>query len=142
MGQPTLEILGIYHPPITIETFAAQCELYGDENDTRLHFAMLVLIEALVHGLSQLKLDDFEQENPDYGKQTAYDGALLSRDGNSVIERGNGSVSGEPPLRCVFYLHYFDPNCRLRWTYGEVECPPVEEMPERLQTLVRYSPVS
>jgi DNA-binding response OmpR family regulator len=140
-GEAALEVLGVFRPLVADGVFEAQNKLYEDESETRLHFAKLVLIEAVVHGICDLKLDDFGQETSEYGNQVAYSGTLLSSDGNKVLMRGNSSVSGNPPLRCAFYLHYYDQQYPLRWTHGEVPCPPVEEVPERLLKLVPYSPV-
>jgi CheY-like chemotaxis protein len=144
-GKPTaeamLEILGVYRPLVTGAMFEAQNKLYDDESTTRMHFAKLVLIETVVRGPVDFNSEDFGQETPEYGDQTAYDEALLSSDGESVIMREKGCIAGKPPLRCAFYLHYYDQQYRLRWTHGEIQCPPIEQMPKRLQRLVPYRPV-
>ena len=57
--------------------------------------------------------------------QCAYDEALLSSDGNSVIDRRMNSVFGTGSLRFAFYLRFYDAEHPLEWTYGEVECPPL-----------------
>ena len=139
--KAALEILGVYRPFVTAALFEAQKKLYEDEDETRLHFDRLVLIEAIVHGSRDLKGDDFCQETPDYGTQSSYGEALLSSDGDQVIVREKGCICGTPPLRCAFYLHFYDHQSPLRWTHGEILCPPPREMPERLQRLVPYSPV-
>lgn len=137
----TLQVLGVYRPLVSDALFEAQNKLYEDETQTRLHFDKLVLVEAMVHGTSDFKIDDLGQETPEYGNQIAYNGALLNGDGSTVIMNGNGRLYGTPPLRCAFYLHFYDPQFPLRWTHGEIRCPAVEEIPERLQQLVPYSPV-
>ena len=70
--------------------------------------------------------------------QCGYDEALLSSDGESVIERSMGCVKGEGPLRFAFYLHFYDPNRPLHWSYGQAQCPPIEAVPRRLKKLVPY----
>ena len=137
----TLEILGVYRLLVSDALFEVQNQLYEDEDQTRLHFDKLVLVEAIVHGTHDLKIDDLGQESPDYGYQIAHHGTLLSSDGGTVVRRGNGRIYGTPPLRFAFYLHFYDPQIPLRWTHGEIQCPTVQEMPERLQRLVPYTPV-
>ncbi len=141
MAEPTLRILGVYRPVITGEVFNEQKEICGSEKATKEHFAHLVLVEAIVDGVDErFQMSDFRQVTTEGGEQVVYDEALLSPDGESVLKRDMDCVSGTPPLRCAFYLHCFDERQPLLWTYGEVSCPPVEDVPERLRQLVPYSP--
>ena len=141
MAEPSLKILGIYRPVVTGEIFNEQRETCGSDAATREHFAKLVLVEAIVDGIDQhFRVGDFQQVTPNGGEQVAYDEALLSLDGESVIDRDMNCIKGKPPLRCAFYIHYYDPQRPLRWTYGEVSCPLVQDASERLQRLVPYFP--
>lgn len=70
--------------------------------------------------------------------QCAYDEALLSLDGKTVIERSMSCVKGEGPLRFAFYLHYYDADRPLHWSYGQVQCPRPEPVSMRLKYLVPY----
>jgi hypothetical protein len=142
MAEPRLKILGVFRPTITEELFAEQNEMYGDVAATQEHFAGLVLIEAVIDGIDE-RIDamiDLTQETPKGGQQAAYSEALLSPDGETVLKRQIGCVKGKPPLRCAFYMHYFDPNQPLRWPYGEVACPPLQPAPTRLHKLMPYWP--
>lgn len=146
IGTPEIEILGVYRLEVTKEVFQAQLPMYGDEDQCREHFSSVVLIELLVRDVdSRFDVGDFTQPNPKYpfnSPQVAYDEALLSLDGEELLERQILCVQkrGAGPLRFAFYLHYYDEALPLRWTYGEVQCPGVKEMPVRLQVLVPYHP--
>jgi hypothetical protein len=111
---------------------------------TKAHFEGLVLIEAVVEHIDdRIKMAEMGQpyilgNYPDHF-QCAYDEALLSSDGKSLIERRMGCVRGEGPLRFAFYLHFYDAARPLHWSYGQVKCPPVEPVPKRLKRLVPYN---
>lgn len=72
----------------------------------------------------------------------AYDEALLSSDGNHIIAREMNCIGGAGPLRFAFYLHYYDPDRPLHWSYGQVQCPPIRPVPVRLKSLVPYNACS
>src|SRR3954467_1058383 len=101
--MPTIEILGIYRPRITPELFREQDEAYGDEVETKKHFAGLVLIEVILEDIDE-KFDfiDFDQTDA-AGKsfdQVAYDEALLNSDGAELLKRGFLELTGRGPFRC------------------------------------------
>jgi hypothetical protein len=148
MTQPRLNIIGIYRPQISAETWQEQLQVTDDEAHTREHFDKLVLIEAVVDGLDEpFDMSEFGQMQaafPDDPKrmQVGYDEGLLSRDGETLIQRGMNCVHGSGPLRFAVYLHLFDPQRPLRWQRGEVICPPVQDMPVRLLLLMPYNACS
>ena len=143
MPEPVLRILGVYKPYIPDETYREQWQMTESDEETREHFEGLVLIEAVVDGIeSDLQLIEMGQtfRSGDYETfMCAYDEALLSPDGDTLIERGMDCVPGTGTLRFAFYLHCFDPSQPLSWSYGKVECPPVQPAPERLMALVPYN---
>ena len=147
MAQPQLTILGIHRPEISAETWKRQWESTEDDDETREHFAGLVLIEAIVSDLPEpLDISQFGQmqlEFPDDKSRmmVGYDEALLSADGELLIERGFDCVRGSGPLRFAVYLHRYDANRPLEWHYGEVTCPPIEDAPIRLMMLMPYCPI-
>ena len=55
-----------------------------------------------------------------------------------MIDRRMNCVFGTGSLRVAFYLHFYDAERPLDWTYGKVECPPIEPIPKRLKALVPY----
>ena len=142
MTEPELNIIGIYRPQVSAETWQEQLQVTDDEIYTKEHFDKLVLIEAVVDGLDEpFDMGQFGQmqaEFPDDPRrmQCGYDEGLLSRDGETLIERKMNCVHGSGPLRFAVYLHLFDPQRPLKWQRGEVTCPPVQEMPVRLLLLM------
>ena len=145
MSEPKLTLLGVYRPAISAETWQQQRNLTGDDQATRDHFSKLVLIEAVVEGLTEpFLMGEVGQMQPDHPDdpswmQVGYDEGLLSADGESLIARGMESVQGSGPLRFAVYLHLYDPKRPLRWQHGEVTCPPVQDAPARLMKLMPYT---
>ena len=143
MPDPVLRILGVYKPHIPDEAHQQQWQVTESDEETREHFEKLVLIEAVVEGIdSKFQIGDLGQtikfgESESF--QCAYDEALLSADGEALIERNMNCVHGTGSLRFAFYLHYFDHSQRLSWSYGKVDFPPIQPVPERLRTLVPYN---
>lgn len=120
----------------------------GDDEETREHFDKLVLIEATVDGLiepfdmGQLGQMQAEFPNDPRHMQVGYDEGLLSADGETLIQRGMDSVRGSGPLRFAVYLHLYDSQRPLLWQHGEMMCPPVQDMPVRLVSLMPYNACS
>jgi hypothetical protein len=124
---------------------AGQWQITGDDAQTREHFDKLVLIEAVVEGLSEpfemIKLGQMQSEVPNDSSrmQVGYDEGLLSSDGETLIQREMDCVRGSGRLRFAVYLHLYDPQKPLLWQCGEVTCPPVEDAPVRLSLLMPYN---
>ena len=141
---PTLTVLGVYQLDITPELFAKQLLMYGDEARCRDHLSSVVLIEAVASDFDErFNLSHFTQPNPGYPHGTAqapWDEGLLSNDGEVLSARKINCVRGRGPLRFAFYMHYWNPQLPLRWTYGEVFCPAPQPMPVRLEILMPYRP--
>ena len=143
MSTPSILILGVYKPDVPAHVYKEQWEVTGSDEQTNAHFKGLVLIEAVVERADdRFKMTELGQpyvlgDYPD-NFQCAYDEALLSSDGKTVIERSMNCVKGEGPLRFAFYLHYYDADRPLRWSYGQVQCPRPEPVPRRLKYLVPY----
>lgn len=147
MVEPTLVILGVYKPQISEETWKQQWETSEDDEGTKEHFDGLILIEAVVDGLTEpLDLGKFGQmslEFPDDPNRmlVGYDEGLLSSDGELLIERGIDCVEGTGPLRFAVYLHCYDAHRPIQWQCGSVACPPVQDAPVRLMLLMPYCPL-
>jgi hypothetical protein len=143
MSTPRIAILGVYKPEISKAAYQEQSGVTGSDERTKLHFQGLVLVEALVENIdARFKMVELGQvyrdkDYPDHF-QCAYDEALLSSDGKSVIERGMNCVKGPGLLRFAFYLHFYNANRPLQWSYGHTQCPPIEPVPLRLKYLVPY----
>ena len=52
--------------------------------------------------------------------QVPFDEGLLSNEGETVLARKINCVKGKEPLRFAFYMHYWNPELPLRWTYGHI----------------------
>jgi hypothetical protein len=145
VSTPTIAILGVYHPEISQETWDEQWAVTGDDEQTREHFRTLVLIEAVVDELTgRFAMGKFGQMDPHFPDderhmQVGYDEALLSNDGEVLIQRRMNCIHGTGPLRFAVYLHRYDPNRPLLWQGGKIECPPAQDMPVRLVNLVPYT---
>jgi hypothetical protein len=145
MAEPHLKILGVYRPIISAETWQEQWQVTGDDDATREHFDKLVLIEAVAEGLNEeFKMVKFGQMQPDHPNdsrrmQVGYDEGLLTADGESLIQRKMNCVHGTGPLRFAVYLHLYDPTRPVQWQAGEVNCPPVRDIPARLMMLMPYN---
>lgn len=156
MNEPKIEVLGVHRLAVTEELFREQFDtLYGypmskeeraqAERQCREQLASIVLVEAIVRDRDErFDVGQFTQPQdgvPEESWQVAYAEGYLSPDGETLaVERWS-----EPPesgdLRVAFFMHFWQPNKPLRSSYGEVICPPVQEMPERLARLVPYEPV-
>jgi hypothetical protein len=156
MNEPRIEVLGVYRLPVTEELFREQFDiLYGypmseperaqAERQCREQLSSVVLVEASVHNRDQtFDVGRFTQPQegvPEANWQVAWAEAYLTPDGESLaVERwSKPPQSGD--LRAAFFVHFWQPGLPLRTSYGEVECPAVQEMPERLARLVPYEPV-
>ena len=144
MVAPRLEVLGVYRPQVSKKAWREQWKVTADDERTRLHFEKLVLIEAVVDGLTEpFKMAKFGQMQPagpihSSHMQVGYDEGLLSADGDLLIQRKMNCVNGTGPLRFAVYLHFFDPSRPLKWQDGEIVCPPVQEPPKRLMKIMPY----
>jgi hypothetical protein len=145
MSGPNLKVIGVYRPVISEETWREQWQVTEDDQATREHFDKLVLIEAVVEGLSEpFDFSKFGQMQPDHPDdprymQVGYDEGLLSSDGETLIQRKMGCVRGTGPLCFAAYLHMYDPLRPLEWENGQVICPKVQDVPARLMMLMPYT---
>jgi hypothetical protein len=71
--------------------------------------------------------------------QVGYDEALLSTDGETLIQREMNCVRGTGPLRFAVYLHLYHPDHPLQWQEGTASCPPIQDAPLRLMMLTPYN---
>lgn len=149
MGKPTIRILGVYQVELTEDLFRHAMESkYGGleltksqamqtERYVREELSSVALFEVVVENRDdRWDVGDCTQPGTE---QVAYDEAFLSPDGTFVLSRLRAPEGGS--LRMTFFLHFFDPEKPLVTSYGELPIPPLQEMPERLQSLVPYEPV-
>jgi hypothetical protein len=156
MAQPSIEVLGVYSILVTNELVREQTDiLYGNdlaeskrrdaERQLREQLESTVLLEVFVRDRDErFDVGDFTQPQdglPRDNWQVAWAEAYLSDDGEKLlVERW-----AEPPkvdsFRLAFFIHYWSPAAQLLTSYGEMRCPAVTKMPERLQRLVPYEPL-
>src|ERR1700745_2585241 len=142
MTEAKPNILGVYRPPISAETWKQQWEITEDEDKTREHFDGLMLIEAVVEGLVEpFDMCAFGEMSLDFPNDpnrmlVGYDEGLLSSVGETLIQRGFVCVQGTWPLRFAVYLHRYDADRPLQWQAGQVTCQPVQDVPVRLMMLM------
>ena len=143
MKGPSLKVIGVYRPVISAETWREQFQVTEDEQATREHFQKLVLIEAVVEGLTgRFDFSKFGQvlsgyrDYPDNMRCVRRRAALCGRRNSDSEE--NALRAGAGPLRFAVYLHFYDPQRPLQWQGGEVACPPVQDAPIRLMMLRPY----
>lgn len=152
----SISVVGVYRVPTGENELREQLRTYyffgnamRDTSGAVLSFIEncipLVLFEINLSNLDdRFQVASFTQEMvgaPPKAWQVAYDEALLSADGTQVLVRGSRCTSGLRSGRIAFYFHYYDPTKPMQWTYGQFFAPSVQLVPERLWSLIPYSPV-
>lgn len=151
MPQPNIKALAVYRIQLSPELLEEALEAkYGglrmSATESELareqiieEISSVALIELLVSNPDDhFNLSDFHQPGSD---QAAYNEVYLSKDGQSVIPTRYFEVPKDEVFRVGFYLHYFDPEKPLVSSYGLVDLPPIQEMPDYIFTLIPYYPV-
>lgn len=156
MAQPTIEILSVYTLPVTRDLLREQTDiLYGSdlsgderrnaESQCREQLEAAVLVEALVRNRDKrFDVGDFTQPQDRVARenwQVAWAEAYLAEDGEGLLVERWGDPPNADSFRVAFFIHYWNPAKPLLTSYGEVSCPAVKKMPERLRELVPYAPV-
>ena len=156
MGEPTIDVVGVYRLKVTDDLFREQLSILypadlpdvaraAAEREVREQLESIVLIESLVHNQdARFDVGDFVQPREDVPRenwQVAWAEAYLSSDGESLAVNRWSPAPESGDLRVAFFLHHWDPTRPLLSTYGAIECPPPQAMPERLERLVPYEPV-
>jgi hypothetical protein len=156
MPGPTIQVLGVYALPVTKELLQMQTDLLfgadltGEarqeaERKCREQLLSTVLVELLVrHRDDRFQSSDFCQPRDGVEEnrwQVAWAEAYLSLDGESRLEARWPDQPDANDFRVAFFIHYWEHNRPLLSSYGELRCPAVREMPERLRRLVPYEPL-
>ncbi len=152
MSEPSIECLGVYVVPCDdaqwredLDNSYRSLGLFDDTKEYRRRLISIVLVEVIVSGAnSSFDVGEFKQtmeRAPDTYAQVAYDEALLSEDGATVVEHRQGCASGVSGGRITFFLHYYDTTRPIQWSFGEFSCPEPLPMPGRLARLVPYQPI-
>ena len=159
MPKPSVEVLGVYRVRATDELIRERIEYsypadqkatvedrIKAEQESREFLESVALIEALIHNRDKrFKVGDFTQRvgpGPTRDNwQVAWAEAYLTPDGEALAAERWGRDVPAGDLRVAFFLHFWDSSRSLATSYGDVSCPPVTAMPERLERLVPYENV-
>jgi hypothetical protein len=156
MAQPTIDVLGVYSLPVTQELIQEQTDiLHGSdlsandrrnaESQCREQLESTVLVEVLVRGRDKrFDVGGFSQAQdgvPRENWQAAWAEVYLSEDGERLLVARWGEAPNVDSFRVAFFIHYWDAAKPLLTSFGEVACPAVKKMSERLRKLVPYEPV-
>jgi hypothetical protein len=156
MPDPTIKVLGVYALPVSEELLKEQTDiLYGAklkgaarqeaERRCREQLTSTVMIEALVQNRDdRFRTGDFAQPQagvPRDSWQVAWAEVYLSVDGETRLEPLWPDPPTDKDFRVAFFIHFWNPVAPLLSSYGELQCQPVGEIPERLRRLVPYEPV-
>lgn len=100
-------------------------------------------VEVLIRNPdSRFDPGDFKQPDPKLSEglwQVAWNETYLSEDGETVIAGYPLPPIPEGPIiRVVFVIHDWKPELPLASSYGELKCPPMQALPDRLWRLVPY----
>jgi hypothetical protein len=149
---PSIRVTAVYEVPcdaeeahLEIDDFYRSLNLFKETAAYRARLIPLVLIDAEISGAdARFDSGNFTQEMelaPQESWQVAYDEAVLSSDGRSVLSRGVGCADGMVEGRLCFYFHYYDPGRAMRWTYGEFDCPTPVALTASLGELIPYQEI-
>jgi hypothetical protein len=81
-------------------------------------------------------IGDFKQPDSD---QVAYDEIYLSSDGRSMVSFTKPNNPHD--FRVYFFLHFYDKDKPLLSSYGAVDVPEIQPLPEYLKSLHPFTPV-
>jgi len=106
------------------------------------HLSNAVYVEALVVDRDEkFNADDFRQPDPKLleWSQVAWNPTYLTEDGETVLSGyPHWKVPSAPRFRVVFVIHFWKPHLPLVSSYGELRCPAIKPLPERLWRLAPY----
>lgn len=154
--SPKMEVIGVYQLPVTEELVDEQArilygeDLHGEEwrgalEQTREQLQSTVLVEILVlHPDERFSVRDFGQPVPGESRdnwQVAWAEGFLSADGFAILGRWDPPPALPSEFRVAFYIHYWREDRPLWTSYGELRCPAVLPMPDRLIHAMPYEPV-
>jgi len=145
MTQPIIKVLGAYKIEIKDEEIKRFLqESFNDALDSKeleeLFLAKQEEISSVVafdisitNSDITFDIGDFKQPDSD---QAVYDEVYLSPDGHSIESKTKPSDISN--FRVYFFLHFYDENKPLISTYGQVEIPKIQPLPEYLKFLHQY----
>jgi len=148
MDQPMIKVLGAYKVEMTddeVKEFLRESfgnvltpsELEKQFITKQEEISSVIALDVSVTNTDMtFDIGDFRQPDND---QSPYDEVYLSPDGHS-IESETKSIDSRN-FRVYFFLHFYDKNKPLISSYGQIEVPELQALPEHLKSLHPYIPV-
>jgi hypothetical protein len=125
-----------------IDSYYRSFDILSETEEYRTRLVSIALFEVVISGAdATFDAGDFGQrmlDDANESSQVAYDEAVLSADGRSVVKRRVGCANGMREGRIRFFLRHYDPVRPVRWTYGEFTCPPTQPIDDRLVRILPY----
>lgn len=156
MKKSKIEIIGVYKVPITDDLLNELIQTLYKPPSSKEEEALVrnccietlenvVLIEVIVDNKSgKFDVSDFTQriENiPKDNWQVAWAETYLNDDGDSLAVERWSTPPKTDTLRIAFFIHEWKSDIPLSTSFGDIDCPAIKPMPERLAQLVPYEPV-
>jgi hypothetical protein len=117
---------------LSLEMFAAQRQCMATRNNAAITSGRLYSSRPSCQKHTNLQPLRFHAAEPHYpggDAQVPWDEGLVSANGEVLLARTINYVKGSGLRRFAFYMHYWDPQLPLRWTYGELSCPAPQPTP-------------
>lgn len=113
------------------------------EDNLRRYMDDAAVVEVLVTNPdARFNPHDFAQVDPSDPKnhsEMAWNETFLTADGETVIETDyKQRLPAAKQYRVVFVIHRWEPRLPLNSSYGELQSPPLQPLPERLWRLAPY----
>lgn len=113
------------------------------EDDLRCHMDHAAVFEVqVINPDARFSISDFIQADPSRSKdqwQVAWGATFLTADGETVIDTDyKQKFPAARQYRVVFVIHFWKPGLPLSSSYGELQPPPMQPLPERLWRLAPY----
>jgi hypothetical protein len=156
MTTPTARVLGVFSLP-EIEKYVeahyhdfapprTPKEVEAFKETIRDVLRRTVLVEVEINNKdSNFNPDNFRQNIDDNEKEwghhwgSLFDIRCLSHDGSELLAEDPFSFPESlSSFRAVVFIRCWDSSRALMSSYGELSCPPISEMPQRLQRLTPY----
>ena len=114
------------------------------EDDLRHHMDDAALLEVTVTNPdARFRIDDFIQADPSQPEdrwQVAWDETFLTSDGETAIDIDyQRKLPDLEQYRVAFVIHFWKPGLPLLSSYGELQPPAMQPLPERLWRLAPYN---
>jgi hypothetical protein len=127
----TVVPIGVYKVAVPKKEYEYALEVQADERYVKAELGSVVLIELRITGADErFDVMAFGQEGNLY---VPWLEKYYSTDYSTLLADTYGKPKEADFILC-FYLHFYDPAKPLRTPYGDVNPPPITDMPGRLSS--------